>query len=60
MLMGVNRRNGRKTVLVPLFNVLLTAHLGSVIVNNQLDAQFFSYMFIPFMVCGSLHPQIFR
>jgi len=26
---------------------LLTAHLGSVLVNNQLDAQFFfSYMFI--------------
>jgi hypothetical protein len=31
------------------FYVLLTVHLGSILVNNQLDAQFFffSYMFIP-------------
>jgi hypothetical protein len=28
------------------FCVLLTVHLGSVLVNDQLDAQFFSHMYI--------------
>ena len=27
------------------FYVLLTVHLGSVLVNNQLDAQFFFFFF---------------
>jgi len=32
------------------FYVLLTVHLGSILVNNQLDAQFFfSYIFIPIL-----------
>jgi hypothetical protein len=32
------------------FYVLLTVHLGPVLVNNQLDAQFFfSYIFIPIL-----------
>ena len=32
------------------FYVLLTVHLGSILVNNQLEAQFFfSYIFIPIL-----------
>jgi len=35
---------------VSVFYVLLTVHLGSVLVNNQLDAQFlFLFMFIPIL-----------
>jgi len=37
--------------ILSVFYVLLTVHLGSVLVNNQLDAQFFffSYIFIPIL-----------
>jgi hypothetical protein len=38
------------------FCVLLTVHLGSVFVNNQLEAQFFlSYIFIPVLYILNLH-----
>jgi len=38
------------------FNVLLTAHLGMVLVNNQLDAEFFMYVYFYFLhVSGALH-----
>jgi hypothetical protein len=44
------------------FYVLLTVHLGSVLVNNQLDAQlFFSYIFIPFLyMFRTVFPSIIR
>jgi len=36
--------------LIAEFYVLLTVHLGSILVNNQLDAQFFFlYIFTPIL-----------
>ena len=43
------------------FYVLLTVHLGMILVNNQLDAQFFMYVyFYSLHVSGSLVPIIRR
>jgi hypothetical protein len=36
-------------IQLPEFYVLLTLHLGTFLVNNQLDAQFFFLMFIPLL-----------
>ena len=43
------------------FNVLLTVHPGMILVNNQLDAQFFMYFyFYSLHVSGSHVPIIMR
>ena len=38
--------------LLKIFNVLLTVHLGSILANNQLDTQFFFFVYI---YSNSLH-----
>jgi len=41
--------------LIGIFYVLLTVHLGMVLVNNQLDAQFFMYVYLySLQVSGAL------
>ena len=59
-------RSGWKWVLTPLttcsiFYVLLTVHLGISLVNNQLDAQFFSvYVYFDTLRVASNHVLIIR
>ena len=49
------------TVTLSVFHVLLTVHPGMILVNNQLDAQFFTYVhFYSLHVSGSCVPSIGR
>ena len=50
-----------KLLEIMLFYVLLTAHPGMILVNNQLDAQFFMYVYFHSLhVSGSHVPSIGR